>query len=64
MSIVSVFVSLDSENAWLSHRLLKCQLPTSGLPRTPITQMIYILNQGKLLLGLNHFLTYNIVVAF
>ena len=36
---------------------------TSGLLRTPITQMV-ILNQGMLLQDPNHFLTYNVAVAF
>ena len=41
---------------------LKTTVKEASPLRTPITQMIS--SQGMLLLGSNHFLTYNIVVAF
>ena len=46
---------LFEESRWLLYRLLKRQLPTTVVLRTPVNQMI-IFNQGMLLLGSNHFL--------
>ena len=47
----------SSQSRWLPHRLSKCQSQTTVLQRTPITQMI-LFNQGTLLLGSNHFLSF------
>ena len=47
----------SSQSRWLPHRLSKCQSQTTVLQRTPITQMIFF-NQGTLLLGSNHFLSF------